>query len=77
LLVSLTRRVSYADLNLATNADVVELEERIEATARLACGQLAEMFPLSDPNTPDCVREAVAGAKAQADEAVAAVSKQH
>jgi len=75
-LISLTRRVSYADLNLATHADVMELEERIDATAKLACDQLAEMFPLSDPNTPDCVSEAVAGAKARVDEAVAAASKQ-
>lgn len=69
-LVSLTRRVSYSDLDLALHANVLELERRIEATAREACVQLARLFPLSDPKTPDCVAEAVAGARAQAQQAV-------
>lgn len=71
-LVSLTRRVSYSDLDLAKPADVLELDRRIEAVAREACEQLAGVFPLSDARTPDCVAEAVAGAKTQAERAVAA-----
>jgi UrcA family protein len=73
-LVSLTRRVSYSDLDLALHASVLELERRIEATAREACAQLARLFPLSDPKTPDCVAEAVAGARAQAQQAVRATA---
>lgn len=69
-LVALTRHVSYSDLDLALHANVLELERRIEATAREACEQLARLFPLSDPKTPDCVAEAVAGARVQAQQAV-------
>jgi UrcA family protein len=74
-LVSLTRRVSYSDLDLTRYADVRELDRRIETVAREACEQLAGVFPLSDSNTPDCVAEAVAGAKAQAERAIAAASR--
>jgi UrcA family protein len=69
-LVSLTRRVSYSDLDLALHAHVLELERRIEATAREACEQLARLFPRSDPKTPDCLAEAVAGARVQAEQAI-------
>ena len=71
-LVSLTRRISYSDLDLALHANVLELQRRIEATAREACEQLARLFPLSDPKTPDCVAEAVAGARLQAEQAIRA-----
>jgi len=71
-LISLTRRVSYADLDLKLHADVRELERRINATAEEACMQLAELYPLSDTDMPTCVRQAVAGAMAQAEEAIAA-----
>jgi UrcA family protein len=75
-LISLTRRVNYADLNLENHADAMELEKRIDDTARESCDQLAKMFPLSDPNTPNCISEAVASAKAQKDKAVAAATTQ-
>lgn len=74
-LVSLTRRVAYADLDLTLHADVQELDRRIEAVAREACEQLARVFPLSDPATPDCVAEALKGAKSQAAEAVRAAAR--
>ena len=74
-LVSLTRRVSYADLNLALHTDVTQLETRIDAIAKQACEDLAKMYPLSDPKTPDCVHEAVRSAKPQLDTVVAAAGK--
>lgn len=74
-LVSLTRRVSFSDLDLAKHADVLELDRRIETVAREACDQLASVFPLSDPKTPDCVAEAVAGAKTQANQAALAAGR--
>jgi UrcA family protein len=73
-LILLTRHVSYADLNLAMHADVLQLEQRVNDVAKDSCEQLAKMYPLSDPNTPDCVREAVANAKAQMDAAVSAAT---
>lgn len=74
-LISLQRRVSYVDLNLALHADVMQLEARINDAAKQSCDELAKMYPLSDPKTPDCVREAVGAAKAQLDAVVAAASK--
>lgn len=74
-LISLTRRVSYADLDLALHSDVMKLEKRIGDTAKEACAQLAKMYPFADPNTPNCVEKAVSSAKAQTDEVVAAAGK--
>jgi UrcA family protein len=74
-LISLTRHVGYEDLNLTMHADVLTLEQRVNDVAKDSCEQLAKMYPLSDPNTPDCVREAVANAKTQVDAAVSAAGK--
>jgi UrcA family protein len=71
-LISLTRRVSYDDLDLKRDGDLAQLDERIEDSAKQACERLAAMYPLSDPETPDCIDRAVASAKAQLREAVAA-----
>jgi UrcA family protein len=74
-LITLQRRVSYADLDLAQHANVAQLETRVNELAKEACDDLAKMYPLSDPKTPDCVRAAVAGAKAQLDAVIAAAGK--
>lgn len=74
-MISLTRRVDYQDLNLKQQASVVELETRVSEVAQEACGQLANAFPLSDPKTPDCVKDAVAKAMAQVRAVVAAANK--
>lgn len=74
-LITLQRRVSYADLDLALHANVAQLETRVNDIAKEACDDLAKMYPLSDAKTPDCVRAAVAGAKAQLDAAVTAAGK--
>jgi UrcA family protein len=74
-LITLQRRVSYADLDLALHANVTQLETRVNDIAQEACDDLAKMYPLSDPKTPDCVRAAVAAAKPQLDAAIAAAGK--
>jgi UrcA family protein len=73
-LVYLTRRVSYADLDLKVHANVLELEKRIEQTAREACKQLETLFPLSAADTPDCVGDAVDAAMKDARIAIAAAA---
>jgi UrcA family protein len=73
-LVSLTRRVSYADLDLKMHANVLELEKRIENVAKEACEQLAVVFPLSESTTADCVDDAVDGAREQARAAIEAAT---
>jgi hypothetical protein len=52
-----------------------EIEARLNDVAQEACKDLAKMYPLSDPKTPDCVRAAVADAKPQLDAAIAAASR--
>lgn len=74
-LISLTRRVDYSDLDLAEHSDVMELQKRIDDIAKESCQDLAKLYPLSDPKTPDCVKEALASAKPQLDKAVMAAAK--
>jgi UrcA family protein len=74
-LISLTRHVVYSDLNLTLHNDVVQLEKRVSDVAKEACDTLAKMYPLSDPNTPNCVEQAGKDAKAQIDRLAAAAMK--
>jgi UrcA family protein len=74
-MISLTRRVDYKDLDLKQHASVAELETRVNEVAKEACDQLARVYPLSDPQTPDCVKAAVDKAMAQVRDAVAAANK--
>jgi UrcA family protein len=74
-LISLTRHVYYGDLNLANHADVMTLEKRISDIAKESCDQLAKLYPLSSPNSPNCVEKAAASAKAQMDKVVATAGK--
>ena len=73
-LISLTRHVSYADLDLTKQSDVNELEARIKKMAKDSCKRLDEMYPPSmyPPATSgqDCVKMAVADSKTQIDRAV-------
>lgn len=73
-LISLSRRVSYADLDLKVHANVIELDKRIENIAKEACEQLATLFPLSESSTEDCVDDAIDGAMAQARAAIEAAA---
>jgi UrcA family protein len=74
--VTLTRHVSYSDLDLTTYAGVVELKKRVADTARAACEQLDELYPLEEKNAPACIRQAVADASHQVDEAIAAAERE-
>jgi UrcA family protein len=75
--VSLTRHVSYADLDLSRPADVQKLEKRVNDMAKVACDQLAALYPFAAPNTPDCVRQALSGAMQQVRTAVDAAGATH
>ncbi len=83
--VTMDRRVSAADLDLTTPQGVKDLHARIEATARSQCNEIRS---LSGPLTTqakgyehlndNCVKNAVASARKQADTMVAsAESKKH
>lgn len=75
--VAIARRVSYADLDLAMHADVLELRKRIDESARTGCQQLAALSPLADLDTASCVREAVREALERAEALVAAAMGTH
>jgi len=79
-IVQLTRRVSYADLDLATHEGAKELENRVNETAKAACKQLDTLYPLGTSQGPGtrglhCVKDAVAGAMPQLRAAVTAAEK--
>jgi UrcA family protein len=70
--MSISYKVSYADLNLATHSGAVELENRIREYAGKACEQLAKLYPETTEGNPPCVEGAVKSAMAQASKAIAA-----
>lgn len=75
-ILTLTRRVSYADLDLSKSADAATLETRINDTAKDSCTQLDKMIPLlGRSDDGDCVKKAVDGAMVQAKAAIAAAQK--
>jgi UrcA family protein len=57
--VSLARRVSYADLNMNTPTASAELERRISDAAVDVCKRLDERFPDAKPNGRACIETAV------------------
>jgi UrcA family protein len=70
----LKRRVSYADLNLCNDADVTEMQTRIENTANELCKELSDKLPSnrSDPaEIGHCTKKASDGAQEQLQTAVA------
>jgi UrcA family protein len=60
--ISLSRPVSYADLDLSTQEGRAELRKRIENTAKAACKELDVMYPDSMfqpiPAEQNCVKNA-------------------
>jgi UrcA family protein len=70
--VSIEHRVSYAGLDLAMHADVLELRKRIVESAETACAQLEVLYPLADLDTAACERGAIKDAMERARKVVAA-----
>jgi UrcA family protein len=70
---SLTRSVSYADLDLATPAGRAALRQRVRQTARELCSQLSGRAPPGTPMVRTCVRDAV-GSVAAMEPQLAAVA---
>lgn len=68
---SLTRRVSYADLDLTTYGGAKTLKRRVREAASDACRKLDELYPLEDRQAPICVQDTVANASHQVRAAIA------
>lgn len=78
--ISLSRPVSYADLDLTKQSDVKELAERIEETAKASCKQLDNMYPDSSlyvpiPSDQYCVKTATSQAIDEANQVIAAANQ--
>ena len=70
--LSITRHVSYADLDLTSHAGALELESRIDSTAQSICQKLDRLDRPSPSAEGACVRDAVRDAMMQAHVAIAA-----
>ncbi len=71
---TITRKVSYADLDLASVAGANELQKRVNDTAKELCKQLDDMYPLTAPTSTDCARKSSSQAMEQVHMAIAAAS---
>ena len=75
-LFELERRVSFADLDLSADTDVIKLKSRIESTAKLACAELAEIRPIPLWDKAEhrrCITEAIERANDELEMIVAAL----
>ena len=70
--VTLTYKVSYADLDLKTADGTKKLDERVKAAAAAACKELDRTFPLSTPDNGTCAKTAVSNAMPKVKEVIAA-----
>lgn len=57
--VSTSRVVRYGDLDLRRPWGVRELHARIARAARSACDALDDAYPITAPDSPPCVRNAI------------------
>jgi len=73
-LLTMSHDVSYADLNLALQADDKILERRIGDTANEICEQLAATPP-AEQKSAECVQRAIESAMEDAHMAIAAARK--
>jgi UrcA family protein len=73
--ISISQRVSYADLNLATASGSREMEARVRNTAKALCEKLEQRYPLSGTSVETCVRNAVDKGMADVRAASAAAEK--
>jgi len=74
-LIELRGRVSYADLDLTKQADLAELDKRLNDAAKEACKDLARLYPVGHRDTRSCIGEALDSAKEQKQVVIAAAGK--
>jgi len=73
--ISISRRVSFADLNLATYSGSQEVEARVKSTAKTICDKLDQLYPTSRINVQACVGDAVSKGMADVRVAIAVAEK--
>lgn len=70
--ITVRSRVSYADLDLTTDAGVKALRDRIRAAAAGACKEMNVRVPAEGSSIESCAQTAVKSAMVEADKAIAA-----
>ena len=65
-------RVSYADLDLTTDAGVKTFKDRIRAAANGACKEMNVRVPAEGSSVETCTKDAVKSAMVEADKVIAA-----
>jgi UrcA family protein len=70
--ITVRSRVSYADLDLTTDAGVKTFKDRIRAAASGACKEMNIRVPAEGSSAETCTRDAVKSAMVEADKAIAA-----
>ena len=73
--ISMTYRVGYEDLDLATPEGKQQLKARVRQAAEEACKDIDAQFPLAGPKGARCVDAAVDAAKPQIRQALAVAAK--
>jgi UrcA family protein len=78
-IISVTHRVSYKDLDIATTAGARALEQRVKDAASAACKEIDKLYPMqaSASSYPSCEKAAVDKAMVQERAAIAAAEKAH
>ena len=71
---TISRLVSYADLDRAKPSGATALRSRIDDTAKDLCQELDKLYPL-EPKDRSCVKKAADAAMEQADKAIAAARR--
>lgn len=69
--ISVSQKVSYADLDMSKQSDVNTLRDRVATAAKDSCRELERRFPsaiyIPDKTKFECVRDATSQAMAQVD----------
>jgi UrcA family protein len=73
--ITLARSVKFADLDLRTENGALELEKRVDETAKVACSELDKLLPLTPRGGAGCIKEAAESGMVQARRAIAAAKK--
>ncbi len=73
--MTVSYRVSYAGLDLASKAGATELEKRVKDAALAACKDIGREYPLVPPHDATCAKEATDKAMVKVHELVAAAGK--
>ncbi len=72
--ITLTRQVSYADLDLVSASGAAMLQTRVKETARAACDQLDKTYPLTRMDNSNCNKMTTDAALIQARAAISAAA---